>query len=572
VLDGLEEAAAAGLLTETAPATYAFTHALVRQALYAALSATRRMRLHRQLGEALETLDDREAHVEALAHHFAHAAAGRSATARLGYEDAAAHYERGLQALELAQQPDGAQRCELLVALGEACWGAGDVQKGRQACGQAAELAEKLGDANALARAALGFCGPHRFEPVAEVLRSNASVLQRALVALGDDDSPLRSQLMGRLAMHTDIEQRGPMLARQALEIARRVADKATLADVLPSVMWATRGPDTLHESLALAAELGRVAQEVGDSRLRALAHEWLLDGLLELGDIDGVERELDALQRLADTRREHFFTWVLGVFQAGHALLQGRLEDFETLAHEALAHRGESHDEVAAQIFGLQMVIVNSLQGRLDELVDVVESAAAQYPQLTGWRCGLASVYAQLERGVQARRELEALARVDFRDLPRDRFWLMNMSALSEVVCFLGDVARAQLLYKLLLPYADRWVVSGALMCQGSASRPLGLLATTLSRYEDAARHFEQALTMNAQIRSPLGIAHTQHDYARMLLSRNHPRDNDKALELLTEALATAEQVGLKALAQKTRPLKLTAEAIAPPVRAMPS
>jgi hypothetical protein len=69
----------------------------------------------------------------------------------------------------------------------------------------------------------------------------------------------------------------------------------------------------------------------------------------------------------------------------------------------------------------------------------------------------------------------------------------------------------------------------------------------------------------MNAQIRSPLWIAHTQHDYARMLLLRNHRSDRDKAHKLLTQALTSAEQLGLKALADKARPLKLAAEATAP-------
>jgi hypothetical protein len=77
------------------------------------------MRLHRRLGEALEARSDANAHVQALAHHFADAAAdgqagkaaayalsaARNATPRLAYEDAAAHYERGLQALEHATVP-----------------------------------------------------------------------------------------------------------------------------------------------------------------------------------------------------------------------------------------------------------------------------------------------------------------------------------------------------------------------------------------------------------------------------------------------------------------------------------
>ena len=584
VLDGLDEAVAAGLLVEAGSGDYVFAHALVRQTIYQELSSARRMRLHRQLGEALEALGDTEARLEALAHHFAQAAAdgqgvkaadyalaaGRSATARLGYENAAAHYERGLQALTLTGQPQDERRCELLLALGHACWGAGELDKARQTYLQAAELAEQLGEATRLAHAALGFCGPHRFEVAIAVTRPVAGLLQRALAALGEDDSALRAQLMGRLAAalaYTGGEHRSRMLARQALEMARRVADKVTLAEVLASTHWVTHGPDALHESLTRAEELGRVADEVGDRRLRALAHWRLIDSLLELGDIEAVQRELEALQRLAETRQERDLTWVLTVFRASHAHLQGRLEDCETLAHDALAHRFEGYDETAAHVFGGQMLVVRDQQGRLNELVETVESLTGQYPQLPGWRCALAYIYARLDRTAQARRELEALAHADFSDLPRDASWLPNLTALCEIVVLLGDVRRAQLLYKLLSPYADRFTVIFALPCQGSASRPLGLLATTLSRYADAERHFEHALTMNTQIRSPLLIAHTQHDYARMLLLRNHPDDGDKALHLLKQALGTAEELGLIALAEKTRPLKLAAEAAAPPL-----
>ena len=567
VLDALDEAVAAGLLTEVGRGEYVFAHALVRQTIYGQLGSARRIRLHRQLGEALEALGDGDAHVEALAHHFAQAAAdgqgvkaaayalaaGRRAIARLGYEEAAAHSERGLEALALTGQPQDESRCQLLLALGEARWGAGELDNARQAYRQAAELADKLGDATALAHAALGFCGPYRVELAAAVTRPVADALQRALAALGDDDSALRAQLMGRLAGYADVERK-QVLARQAVEMARRVGDKATLADVLASTHRATHGPDALQESLALAAELGRVADEVGDCRLRARAHRWLLDHLLELGDIEAVERELEALKRLAHTRRERYFTWILAVFSANHAHLQGRLEDCEKLAHEALAHRLEGQDDAAAHIFGVQMLFVRREQGRLEELVQTAANLAEQYPQLANWRCALAYIDAQLQRTAHARQALEALAHAGFSDLPRDTYWLANLSTLSEVVVFLGDAPRAQLLYELLLPYADRCAVTVALLCQGSVSRPLGQLTTILARYEEAARHFEHALATNAQIRSPLWIAHTQHDYARMLLRRGHPGDRHKARQLLKQALVTAEQLGLKALAGKTR------------------
>jgi len=70
----------------------------------------------------------------------------------------------------------------------------------------------------------------------------------------------------------------------------------------------------------------------------------------------------------------------------------------------------------------------------------------------------------------------------------------------------------------------------------------------------------------MNCQIRSPLWIAHTQHDYAHMLVLRNQTGGNDKALELPERALLTAQQLGVTALGNKARALKLAAEGAARP------
>jgi tetratricopeptide (TPR) repeat protein len=211
-------------------------------------------------------------------------------------------------------------------------------------------------------------------------------------------------------------------------------------------------------------------------------------------------------------------------------------------------------------------MLGVRVEQNRLDELLETVQRYATKYSEFVHWRCALARVCARLKRTTEARQQLQALAHADFEDFPRNTLWLSHLLGLCEVVVLLDDAPNAQLLYRLLSPYGDRCGVSFALMSQGSASRPLGLLATTLMRYDEAARHFEQALTMNARIRSALWVAHTQHDYARMLLQRNQSGDREKALELLHTALATAEQLGLKALADEARPLKLGTQAVDPP------
>jgi DNA-binding NarL/FixJ family response regulator len=53
----------------------------------------------------------------------------------------------------------------------------------------------------------------------------------------------------------------------------------------------------------------------------------------------------------------------------------------------------------------------------------------------------------------------------------------------------------------------------------------------------------------MNTTMRASPWLAHTQHDYATMLLARNQPGDADKAASLLHEALTTARELGMRAL-----------------------
>jgi class 3 adenylate cyclase len=133
----------------------------------------------------------------------------------------------------------------------------------------------------------------------------------------------------------------------------------------------------------------------------------------------------------------------------------------------------------------------------------------------------------------------------------------------LSQACAFLGDANRAPRLYQLLLPYAALNVAGGASACYGSASRYLGLLAATMERWEEAERHFEDALEMNARMGARPYVARTQYDYAQMLLRRGGPGDREKALGLVTQALATAQALGMKPLVEKALALKLQAQGI---------
>lgn len=131
-------------------------------------------------------------------------------------------------------------------------------------------------------------------------------------------------------------------------------------------------------------------------------------------------------------------------------------------------------------------------------------------------------------------------------------------MTYLADVCTFLGDRARADTLYQILAPFAGQnVVVANGAACYGALSRYLGALATTLERWDDAACHFEHALAMNARMDARPWLAHTQEQYAAMLLARHLPGDRDKAAALLDAALTTARELGMRALEEQIPPRK---------------
>ncbi len=163
------------------------------------------------------------------------------------------------------------------------------------------------------------------------------------------------------------------------------------------------------------------------------------------------------------------------------------------------------------------------------------------------------ALIYSDLGRTKEARAEFGHLAQHDFSDIPRDALWMACMTYLTDICTFLGDRPRAAILYQLLLPYAGRTVViSNAAACYGALSRYLGALAATLEHWDEAAQHFEDALVMNARMEAWSWLAHTQCQYATMLLTRDQPGDDEKARELLRAALVTARELGMRALEER--------------------
>ena len=576
LLDVLETGVAARLVTEV-PGSLGrlrFSHGLVRDVLYAELSTLRRIRLHRRAAEVLERLyaRDPEPNVAELAHHFFEAAsagdagkaieyarrAGDRAVALTAFEEAVRLYRMALQALELKEPGDEEMRCEVLLRLGDAQARAGDTPAARETFLTAAEVARELDLPEQLGRAALGYGG--RF--VWEAGRGDphlVPLLEEAVAALPDESS-LRARLLARLAggpLRDEVDRsRRDALSKEAVEIAARVSDPATLAYVLDGRHAAVWWPENLHERLDVATELIRVATEARDGERILQGHHYRFIALLELGDMAGARAEVEAQARLADELHQPTQLFYVATCRSTLAAFEGSLEEAERLTEEAFRYGERAERDMAVISRRFQLYVVRRAQGRLRELEDELRRAVDEFPTYVVLRCLLAHLYAELGRHSEAREPFERLAASGFLELPRNDEWVFGITLLADVAGFLHDASAAGILYEQLLPYERRNAVSAPDACIGAVARSLGVLAATTGRYDDATRYFEHALAMNTKTGGRPWVAQTQLDYARLLLERGDPVDREHAAALLTMCRDGAQTLGNEGLVSRANAL----------------
>ncbi|MQA75407.1 MAG: AAA family ATPase [Solirubrobacterales bacterium] len=561
LLAGLEEAVASGMIEELAPRrlAYRFAHELVRRALYDRLGALRRAGLHLRIGEALEATEGRSARTLAdLAHHFAasaplggarrgvdyNLAAARAATAALAFDEAIARLRT---ALELRIESPS-ERAEVYLELGTASHRAGKAPDAIDAFASAAAIARGLADGRLLARAAIGYEEACWRPGIAD--EGAIELLEEAAVALGDESSGLRVVLLGGLARALDLRgarERGAIVRTRAIAMARRLDDRAGLATVLMRSYW-SRGTSSMREILAMLTEARDLAEELGDTEIRAEAMAWRVPTFVALGDLESARREVAAVLESAEQSAQPFMLHVAEHYGSAIALGDGRLAEAEARGRRSNEWSRLLTGRDAAGVHGIQMFSVVREQGRIAELAPVIRMLAAEPRREGPWRPGLACVLAELGMEDEARRELARIADEGL-DRFRESLWLASLSYLTDACAALGDEATAALVYPELAPLAGSNVMIGHLVAYyGAADRYLGMLAATLGEPERAAEHFERALELNRRMGAVTWLAHTDYEYARLLLAGPR-REPERAAALLGEATELARRIGMRAL-----------------------
>ena len=279
-------------------------------------------------------------------------ARGRARAARGGrrdarasaYEDAARLYERALQALDLLDQPDAcaARRAARRSGRSPAA------HRGRRAARGARSRTCSPSRGGSIPRG-VARCSPVRRSASPgvgpEVGRADDALVELLDEALGrarprrrGAARPAARAPRGRAGLRAD-DTRRPRAERAGGRDggARRRSRHARVRPRAPARRadgaWQRGRPATCWRRPSSSS---RGAPAIASSPPRAVAGA--CSPALELGDLAGIEQDLDALGKLAEETRHPHYLWLAAMFRAMRALLAARFEEAEHLATEALA------------------------------------------------------------------------------------------------------------------------------------------------------------------------------------------------------------------------------------------
>jgi tetratricopeptide (TPR) repeat protein len=543
---------------------FRFSHELIRETLYRALTSTNRMRLHLRAAEILasSSASGGDSHLAGLAHHYFEAAplgdvatavdfarrAGDEAALSLAYEEASRLYGIAVQALELEPDPDQETLGGILLSLGEAQAQGGNLPAARESYLRVATSARRSGDAVQLAHAGLGYGGRFPWARAGDDPHL-IPMLQDALMLLGGDDERLRVRLLSRLSCalrSSPDRERSDSLSRQAVDVARSLGDASTLSFALSCRVWSIWWPENPAERLELATELIGMGDEAEPERLFE-GHVARSAFLLDLGRVAEAYAEWESMARRARELRTPAQTWPVRTWQTLFSLMAGDLRRTEVLL-ESEAPAGQMWTTVRDEASAVQMhrfLLLREIGG-LEDIEAATRSAVDEFPWYPCHRAALACLLIELDREREARAVFDELAADGFRIFYRDCEWLFGMAMAADACARLQDIGAASELYEELAPFAGAHAIALAEGSAGIMDRYLGLLAWRLGRWEEVDRHFEQAVALNERMAATPWAAHSRHDWARALLHRDAPGDRERAMHLLSEARRTAGELGM--------------------------
>ncbi|MEU8283133.1 BTAD domain-containing putative transcriptional regulator [Micromonospora sp. NPDC048905] len=525
LLDAVDRGLQAGFLSEQEPdGRLRFTHILVRDTLYADLSASRRAAWHAAVAEAMR----RQQPVDpaALAHHLLHAGGREAAHRAAGYartaaeqaerdgnpHEAARLWAQVLDAYDRAGRDERRERLSAVLGLGRGLAVTGRLAEARRYRAAAITDAEAVGDPRLTAEVLAGFDVPAVWTRNDDEALSERIVraAEHALTGLGPTGSAQRSRLLSTLALELrgSTGDRGRRAAVEAERIARTVGDPGLLAFALNArFMHAFHRVGLADERARIGAELVDLAAPRQLVTFEVLGHLVLVQACCARADRAGA----DAHARAADRLAQRYELPLVGVFTGWYAALRLAVsgdQDAAVTAYRAAAERLPA-DAMPGLARGLLPLALLGL--RLADAVSEARLVPGRQRPIPGPDEG----WAQLDWGphepwvrplllaAAGDRVATGAALRALPDGPHDLLREVRLCLTARAALAIGDRPTMERVATVLRPAAAELAAGSGMVTAGPVAGHLAEMASALGRDEEAAGHRRTARALTARARA---------------------------------------------------------------------
>ena len=334
--------------------------------------------------------------------------------------------------------------------------------------------------------------------------------------------------------------RRRRQVADAAVAAAMEANDDATTLEVVMSTSFITLSPDRAHEHVGLAQKVVAIAEARRDPVTLAGSLHFMTTAALVVGDVDGARRAVDHLGVVAEAYGSPLVLSLLHQAKVCLTMLDGELDALERHAESLLALGLGAGMPTVVAAYGGALFEMRWAQGRLAEIADIAAAALDDLPSYSGFRAAVVVLYCATGQLDLARAAFAPEAAVDFADFPFDQVWLACMALFSEGAVALGDSGAQATLYERLVPFADLHAAAGPVF-YGSIQRPVGRLAASLGRPDEAEDHLRRALAEHRRIGAAFWLARTAVELAEVLL--DVPSSNPDSGQRRKEALSLLQE-----------------------------
>jgi len=581
LLGPLDECRAAGFVVAgNRRGDHRFSHALVRSAVVAGLSAAEQRRLHAASADAIEALYEGQLdlHLAEVARHrveaslpgdraaavAACAAAAGVAAESLAFEEAVRLYRRALSVGEGETGENDRSRLEL--ALAEALHRSGDLAGSQETAAGVGRRAERRRDRGLLARTALVM-------EASGVPEWDGEICRICEQALAGEDLPdgLRARVSARYAqalVYRGEYDRAGQVSREALAAAGSAGDPAALVDALRARQLACCAPDGVAERAVLASRMLAAADAAGSAWLELWGRLWQIDTLFETGQLRSVRRELADLEGCVERLPGPLARWHFLEYSATLALATGRFTEATQLAWQAFEVFSDMGHPLAfggcSTILGQAGLHIGLGRSGLIELWDQIP--AHLRPDAVDTTRGVATVFPALTLALIRLRGDRAAAEAAYALAGPVRSWTpvpaLRMAAWAHGLAVAIRLGRSQDIEFLAVrfePFRGQHVANGGGpgTYMGPVELPLGQAAAALGRLDPAVKDLRTAASI-CDANGARGYAvQARVELAAALIRRLAPGDRDEALAALAAAALEAEQLGMVPFTEWIRELQ---------------